>query len=62
MTRVWAVAVSRSIADWASRVSAVMVSHSTGAGTCSSWAKAPASRAFDPFACRGDLQGLIAIY
>lgn len=35
MTGVWAVDVSRSIADWASRVSAVMVSHSTGAGICS---------------------------
>lgn len=30
MTRVCAVAVSRSIADWVSRVSAVMVSHSAG--------------------------------
>jgi hypothetical protein len=30
MTRVWAAAVSRSMADWASRVSAVMVNHSAG--------------------------------
>ena len=30
MTRVWAAEVSRSMADWARRVSAVMVSHSAG--------------------------------
>ncbi len=30
MIKVFAVAVGRSIADWASRVSAVMVNHSAG--------------------------------
>ena len=61
MTRVWAAAVSRSIADWASRVSAVMVNHSTGAGTCSLWLISPASWAFGCSACLSDRQGVIAI-
>jgi hypothetical protein len=51
MTRVWAVAVSRSMADWASSGSAVMVSHSTGAGICSLERKPPASWAFQGCAC-----------
>jgi hypothetical protein len=61
MTRVWALAVRRSIADWASRVSAVMVSHLIGAGTCSLDQKLPASWAFQHPACRTDLQGEMAL-
>ena len=61
MTRVWAALVSRSMADWASRVSAVMVSHSTGAGTCSLWLFSAASWAFEWSVCLADIQVIVAI-
>ena len=56
MTRVWAPWVSRSIADWASRVSAVIPSHSTATGIRSFWPNPLLTWLFRRSACLGDFE------